>query len=167
MSPSEAAVKMRELAGEKGLKRVIVNSIKRGMTVGRKDALAKLRASGVGRALTLQRKKRGPTNVPPLIVTVGKVRQNGTEYTSSLQEKGMAALIEKGGHTKPHRITAKASKLLRFGSGARWSFAKVVSHPGSIVPRNAHLEHAAKVAGEAVPGQIDAGFTAAVQKAGL
>lgn len=168
MSPADAAAALRAL-GAKGLKRAITNGMKRGLSVGRAQALKDLRSKGVGRALWLRRnsKKKGISGTPPLVVTVGKVRQSGGEYSSSLQEKGMAALIEKGGRTKAHKIQAKGSKLLHFGSGGRWSFAKVVSHPGSMVQAQPHLARAAAAAGAAIPPQIDAGITAAIREVGL
>jgi hypothetical protein len=150
VTPLEMASKLRELAGEKGLKKVISNGMRRGLRVGKKVALKTLRGSGVGRALWI---KRG-SGVAPVKVSYPNVRQSRNTYTSALQEKGMAALIEKGGRTRPHREK-------------RWGRPETMLHPGSIVPSNPHLEAAAAAAASAIPGEIETGFAQALQKLGL
>lgn len=145
MTPEQMAAKLRELGGPKGLKRAITNGMKRGLGKGKAAGLKALRSSGVGRALW---QKRG-SGTAPLIITVGKVRQSGNDYTGSLQEKGMAAIIQKGGRTKRHKEQR---------AGERSWF-----HPGSRIPANPHLEQAAAVAGAAIPVEIEIGVGEAIQ----
>lgn len=146
MSPLDMAARLRELAGDKGLKRAIVNGMRRGLTKGKADALRAVRASGVGRVLWLA---RGRSGTPPLIVTASKVTQAGNSYKSALKEKGMAALIQTGGRTKRHKEQR---------SGQKSYF-----HPGSRVDASPHLEHAASVAESAIPTEIEIGIGEAIQ----
>lgn len=52
----------------------------------------------------------------------------GWEVGHDLQRAKHALFVHWG--TKPHKIRPKDKKMLRWGTGSAWMFAKVVNHPG-------------------------------------
>ena len=87
--------------------------------------------SGLGRALWHATKR--PSGKPPLLVKVGRTSKKGDTYVTGIVVTGMAALIEKGGRTKAHKIRPLTAKRLAFNVGGNAVFAKLVQHPGSTV----------------------------------
>jgi phage gpG-like protein len=57
-----------------------------------------------------------------------------------------ARIHEFGGQTRPHTITARAAKALRFVIGGVVVFARSVHHPGSKMPRRPHRAPAMRLA---------------------
>lgn len=53
-------------------------------------------------------------------------------------DKPYAAIHEFGGKTKPHKISARVSRYLRWTQGGEVRFARSVNHPGSQMPRRPH-----------------------------
>jgi len=69
------------------------------------------------------------------------VRENGSELMGSVGSANVpyAAILEYGGKTEAHEITAIKTKALRFTSTSGTAFAKSVRHPGSQIPRFGYL----------------------------
>ena len=122
----------------------------------------------------------------PLIVRRSEMTPGhaGIGLRSGLEAMGFAALIESGGRTKPHQIKrirlggyskrrntrtkqVAGQPPLTFQVGGKWVSTRVVSHPGSRVPRNPFLGTGAAAAASAVPAEFERLLTQAVQKAGL
>jgi hypothetical protein len=127
----------------------------------------------------------------PLVVKVSKIAERNDWSTgrrsiaTGLETMGFAALIERGGRTKPHAIqpirlegysrradiraaqTAKSTARLTFPIGGRWVSPKVVRHPGSAVPRNPFIETGAHEAERVLGDELESGLEAAAAKAGL
>lgn len=143
-----------------------------------------------GRAATRAELSSIRKGVIPLIVKRSRVREQadyakGTRtWATGLETTGFAALIEQGGRTKPHQIkplraegyskrrSVRAAQLasagrLTFPIGGRWVSPKIVTHPGSRVPRNPFLETGAAHAQDQLGTQLEAAVASAAQKAGL
>lgn len=126
-------------------------------------------------------------SIIPLIVRRSEMKQRYTgayRYTAGLETEGFAALIEQGERTKAHTIKrireggysrshGKARKQVNalppmtFQVGGRWVSKRVVSHPGSRVPRNPFLETGARATQAALEEQLGKSFAEALTKAGL
>jgi hypothetical protein len=131
-----ARITTRELAGafrkiaDRELPRAQKNGARRGLRAGRKLILAELPKRGVLRSIF--GKKKSGLNV---LVKVNQVRPRGDGFASSIELRGLAALQETGGHTKPHDIGPLRKKALRFNAGGVSHFSREpVHHPGSRVP---------------------------------
>jgi hypothetical protein len=122
----------------------------------------------------------------PLIVRRSEVTPGhaGIGLRGGLETMGFAALIESGGRTKSHQIkrirlggysrgrTTRAKQVaalppMTFQVGGRWISKRVVTHPGSRVPRNPFLATGASAAERALPGEFETAVAEAVQKVGL
>lgn len=126
----------------------------------------------------------------PLIVKRGKLEMKNDfgsgqrSWSGSIQTMGFAALIEMGGRTKPHQIkairlggysrrrsvrarqVAEGARLL-FPVGGRWVSPKLVTHPGSRVPRNPFMEEGGRRAEAVLGDELEKGLAQAIEKAGL
>lgn len=126
----------------------------------------------------------------PLIVKRGKLEVKNDfgsgqrSWSGSIQTMGFAALIESGGRTKPHQIKpirlggysrrrsvrarqiAEGARLL-FPVGGRWVSPKLVTHPGSRVPRNPFMEEGGRRAEAVLEDELAKGLAQAIEKAGL
>jgi hypothetical protein len=84
------------------------------------------------------------------IITVDKARIQGDTASVKISLKGLAALQEVGGRIRPHVIKPKRAKVLAFGVaggfgfGGDMVFAKIVKHPGAMVPKHESLRPAAE-----------------------
>lgn len=106
----------------------------------------------------------------PLIVRRSEMTTGhaGLGLSAGLEAAGFAALIATGGRTKSHQIkrirfggysrgrTTRAKQVaaqppLTFQVGGRWVSTRIVTHPGSRVPRNPFLEHGAHAAASVLP----------------
>lgn len=122
----------------------------------------------------------------PLIVRRAEMTPGhaGIGLRSGLETMGFAALIETGGRTKSHQIKrirlggysrnrgARARQVqglppMTFQVGGRWVSKRIVTHPGSRVPRNPFLATGASAAEQALPGEFERALPRAVEKAGL
>jgi hypothetical protein len=196
--------------GEDHFVKAVRAAIQRAMGRGRTRAAQILKKSTVGQAVSRRGRVRARLarggyfgrkatrtelsairkNVIPLIVTRSKVRERldfakGTRsWSSGLETRGFAALIETGGRTKSHPIkplraegysrkrAVAAAQLaaagrLTFPIGGRWVSPKIVTHPGSRVPRNPFIASGAAHAQEQLEPQLEQGISDAVKKAGL
>ena len=126
----------------------------------------------------------------PLIVKRGKLELREDlaggqrSWHGSIVTEGFAALIETGGKTKSHSIKpirlggysrrhakrrrqlAEAGRLT-FMVGGRWVSPKIVTHPGSRVPRSPFMEKGGARAESVMNQELEAGIRVAIQKAGL
>jgi hypothetical protein len=122
----------------------------------------------------------------PLIVRRSELTPGhaGVGLRSGLETMGFAALIETGGRTRSHQIKrirlggysrsrgARARQVaalppMTFQVGGRWVSKRVVTHPGSRIPRNPFLGTGAAAAERALPGEFEQALAQAVQRAGL
>ncbi len=100
------------------------------MKKARKDIVEGYKKTAIGSRIF---KARGG---PRLLVKTLRSRVQGSgAYEGGISVRGMAALIEEGGKTKPHPIRPKKRTLLKFDVGAGTAFARRVEHPGSRVPK--------------------------------
>lgn len=122
----------------------------------------------------------------PLIVRRSEVTPGhaGIGLRGGLETMGFAALIETGGRTKSHQIKrirlggysrnrgARARQVqglppMTFPIGGRWVSKRIVTHPGSRVPRNPFLSTGAAAAAQALPAEFERALPRAIEKAGL
>lgn len=174
----------------KGLYEIARRAFYRALAVGRREALAELRRTDIGKMVqrrgnvllelgTRSRSKRWKSDQSlaslrestiPLIVRRSEMTTGhaGLGLRAGLEASGFAALIATGGRTKSHQIkrirlggysrgrTTRAKQVaaqppLTFQVGNRWVSPRIVTHPGSRVPRNPFLEHGAHAAAGALP----------------
>lgn len=156
-----AAERLRTMARERG--RAINPVLSEALKMARRGAMTRYRWRGAGRRIWLT-KTRG-TGIPPLIIKNIKPTYDASAdaYVGGLQAIGMAALIEGGGHTKPHAIKPRGGSVagrLVFQVGGRLVFARAVRHPGSPITRTVALEPevqaAARWAGPRVASEVAA-----------
>jgi hypothetical protein len=127
--PRDLAKVLRRMAGRE-LMRAQENGMKRGLRRARKIALGELPRRGVLRRI-FQKKPKGLG----VLITLHRVRFHGTSVIGALQLKGLAAIQEVGGRTKPHVIKPSLKKALRFEGSSGTHFQRVgVRHPGSKMP---------------------------------
>ena len=73
----------------------------------------------------------------------GDVIDSGTEITGTAFSSGdvikYAGIHEYGGNTSPHDIVPVKAKALRFRSGGKTIFTKIVHHPGSKMPERSFM----------------------------
>lgn len=122
----------------------------------------------------------------PLIVRRSEVTPGhaGIGLRGGLEAMGFAALIETGGRTKSHQIKrirlggysrnrgARARQVqglppMTFQVGGRWVSKRIVTHPGSRVPRNPFLSSGASAAERALSDEFARAIPKAIEKAGL
>jgi hypothetical protein len=137
---------------------------------------------------TMEEMQAIEANVIPLIVQRAEVRERmfsgGKSLTGGLETTGFAALIEKGGRTKSHQIkrirysgwarkrSTRLAQLLtsgylKFQVGGRWVSTRMVTHPGSKVPRNPFLEAGAARVEGSLAVQLERSMVDSIREAGL
>jgi hypothetical protein len=153
-TPTDFADRLRLFGST--LDKPISRGIRAGLSYARNVAIKRFSERGLGRTIFgLDR-----SGVRPL-VKIMPVRRRGDSWTGGLQVKGLMALQEVGGSTKPHIIRPSKAKVLRFEAGraggnfigpmqpgpqrlsegassfigpGRPIFAKEVRHPGGKLP---------------------------------
>lgn len=122
----------------------IVNAIRRTITAIRTDAKNRIPEDGLGRAIWGQ-------NVIGLNKLIKRVvvRTVGDSFTGGLEVKGLAGLIEKGGRTAEHPISAQRGAVLAgpgfFVRGKGGARARVM-HKGGPVAKKARVLEAVEAA---------------------
>ena len=106
----------------------IRNQVRQTITVVKSDIRTK---SGLGRRIW--GKKASGINS---IVTLVKARSAGGLVETGIKLKGMAAMIESGGQTKPHVIKGKPYLAFPGKGGDGFTITKQVNHPGAPVRRH-------------------------------
>lgn len=95
----------------------------------------------------------------------GTVDQSATSVTGKVASSGdvkYAAIHEFGGRTAAHDIMPTKAHALTFVMGGKNVFAKVVHHPGSVIPERSYLRSSlADMKQEIVEGLASAGKAAA------
>lgn len=124
----------------------IVNAIRRTITAIRTDAKNRIPEDGLGRAIWGQ-------NVIGLNKLIKRVvvRTVGDGFTGGLEVKGLAGLIEKGGRTASHPISAWRGAVLArapgfFVRGTGGVSKAFVKHPGGPVAKKARALEAVEAA---------------------
>lgn len=84
-----------------------------------------------------------------------------------IRVRGMAALIETGGRTRPKKIRARTGRLLAFDGRAGRVFAREVNHPGSRIAKQGTTEKAVKELERTAPAMIDRALQEQVRARGL
>lgn len=124
----------------------------------------------------------------PLIVRRMPVERGisgvSVSYRAGLETTGFAALIESGGRTKSHQIKrirlggysrkratrqrqVEALPPMTFQIGGKWVSKRIVTHPGSKVPRNPFLASGASAAQRALPTLYERSLAEELAKARL
>lgn len=124
-------------------------------------------------------------SIIPLIVRRSEMKQRDNfGLLGGLETEGFASLIETGGRTKSHQIKrireggysrrretrqkqVNALPPMTFQIGGRWVSKRVVTHPGSRIPRNPFLETGAKAAQDALTQELGRALAESVKTAGL
>ena len=167
LSPEQAAAAMR------GLSKDVVKVIAKEMNGARKRATAQarrdFRSQNPGRSIF---RFKGGRGTPPLKISgrAARLSQSQGAFVTQLIIKGMAALIEQGGKTKPPRggvIRPVRAKALRFHGRGGVVFAAEVNHRGSRVPKNEIGRRAIEKEFRLLPGFIDAALAASTRANGL
>jgi len=146
-----------------------VNAIRRVLTSIRADAKTRIPADGLGRKIW--GKKASGLNA--LLKRVA-VRTSGDSFSGGLEVKGLAGLIEQGGRTTEHRISAWRGRVLarRAGPGAAF-FVKgtggaqkaIVTHPGGPVAKKTRALEAIEAARPQFVEQITRAVAEALEAA--
>lgn len=107
---------------------------------GRRDAL---RVGGLQVEKFWKLQLSGPAGPRRLGVGTGALRRSiqtsrRGDGVAIGTDKRYAAIHEFGGMTRPHDISPRVAKALKFRKGGREVFAKKVHHPGSRMPRRPH-----------------------------
>lgn len=105
-------------------------------------------------------------------------------YRSGLRTMGFAALIESGGKTKAHQIKpirlggysrkrgerirqVLAEQPMRFQIGGRWVSMRIITHPGSRVPRTPFMASGGAAATQALSPEFSRAVGEEIRQAGL
>lgn len=155
----------------------------------RGDVQMKLRGAFIGP--TFGSREGGALSSIPLIVQRLPIEESYASgrlgirtYSSGLRTMGFAALIEQGGKTKRHTIKPiraegysrkrglrvkqlLAERPMRFQIGGRWVAVRLVSHPGSRVPRTPFMASGGAAAQQALPREFDRSVGDALRSGGL
>lgn len=169
MTPEEGA-KALALLDERLRFRVVQNALRRSLSRGATNGRRLVRQSGLGAALwrTRNNKRKGISGTPPIIVKSSRLQVIYRGYVGAIEAEGMAGLIETGGSTQPHKITARRASTLRFQMrSGRWFNGKEVHHPGGKVAKRPFLERAAREAISLAPDEILKGALEAAREAGF
>jgi hypothetical protein len=94
------------------------------------------------------------------IVTLVKSRAAGGQVETGIKLKGMAAMIESGGQTKPHIIKGKPYLAFPGKGGSGFTITKRVNHPGAPVRRHDFARQALDRDGQ----KINAAVAASLQR---
>ncbi len=167
MTPEEMADRLRKNWPIQSTK-AVEGGIRRGMYYAAKLALKGVQSTGIGRGSQgnysisgLDPRQKGVSQIKAkhIRMFIKRVRlvHRGNQWQSGLEAVGFAALIEKGGHTKPHQIRARGRVLAN--PKTKQVFGKAVNHPGSRVPRQPYLGAAMTAAQPRIVAEIDKGFT--------
>jgi hypothetical protein len=186
----EAARRLRRMAGES--ERQIVRGIRRGQTRFRTAIIEKFRATGVGRTIfgelnpELMKRKNWKTIANAgarAFVKRERVRKIGSVYSAGMVLRGLAALTEAGGKTRPHKIHALGAverkslaegrtpamgmRYLQFQVRGKWRRPLSVNHPGSRMPKQPFAAAAARTAEPAFAVEMKKALAAAAEVAGV
>ena len=137
---------LRKYAGQ-AMQRTIRNAFRRGANRIGADAKKRFRGRGVGRIWA----KR----VKGLPISVGRARITEGSAEIDITAKGLAALQETGGRTKPHAIKPRSVKALAFSAGGKHVFARSVRHPGSQIARIPSVDQALDAGAGKVMDEIE------------
>lgn len=143
----------------------IVNAIRRVLTSIRTDAKARIPQDGLGRKIWGQK----ASGLNALLKRVA-VRTQGDSFTGGLEVKGLAGLIEKGGRTTEHPISAWRGAVLArkpgfFARGTAGVAKAIVKHPGGPVAQKARALEAVEAARPRFLDQISQAVRDALEKA--
>lgn len=148
-----------------------LDAVRRGLKPGREFALQELRGTRLGQAIFGNRKKAAKGMVRQNLIGSSARRRSETVFEGSLRAKGLAALIEKGGKTKPHKIKAWRGKFLVFkATGRSGGFlglrkrsgliaVPAVNHPGAPVPREPFLRRSMERAAPKIRAEVSRVWT--------
>lgn len=141
VSPIEAAAALGNW--ERAMKLTIQATLRDGLARVRDEAIGILRATDMGRRLWSRGRGRD-TNAGGFKTTVRSmlkvetVKAAGERYVTGIEIKGMPGLMETGGRTAAHPITAREpGARLKFQVGGRWRSVMKVMHKGSNIPKTA------------------------------
>lgn len=160
MTPTEARINVLKLAAE--LPREYENAMKRVLRRARTVAAGKIRSRGIGRALWGKGR-----STATLSLKVERVKRSGTTLSGGLEAKGVAAMIDQGGMTKPHVIKPKNGTVLALKLPGGRAFARAVRHPGSRIPAQPFMKTAQAAVESDLPKELDVANVRAIARAGL
>lgn len=127
--------------------------VRKGMLQIRAAAYSEFRSSGIGRRIwggdgisrsfigpLMQGQRRKSSNLGKFIRTKVAKRSN-TGFTLTFEVKGLPAMVEEGGQTRPHEIAPKLAEFLvyRTKSGVLHVSKGPVQHPGGPVAKDPYL----------------------------
>jgi hypothetical protein len=166
--PAKWAAAVRR-AAQRDIDKPFLKAIRKGLKPGREFALGQMRATRLGQALFGARKKPASGVVRQNLIGSSARRRSLTVFEGTLRAKGLAALIETGGKTKPHRIKAWRGRFLVFQATGRTGFlglrrrtgiiaVPAVNHPGARVPREPFLRRSMERAAPAMTLELEKAF---------
>jgi hypothetical protein len=135
ITPAQAADQLRKMANPRPLHREVANAFRRGARRIEKRAEDRFTTRGVGRRL-FGRKKAGARK----LFSVSRVKTQGGVLSAEITVKGLAAIQETGGVTRPHLIKPgkfllKGVPVLVFRTPRGLVItSKPVRHPGAMHP---------------------------------
>jgi hypothetical protein len=197
MTPQQAIAACKQLRAELIGGLTELNACRRAARAVRKRAVEGFTASGIGRSIFGARAERGKSKSRNKALTVvipgPRVVQQGTGLLVTAKLRGFAALVEKGGSTKPHEITGrrvgvmrrysnpKQGPLMPFreGGGRRRAIVgtltfmgrsghlvspKAVNHPGSRFPKDDFYGRAWPTLTVVLQAEIEKGYQKLAEK---
>jgi hypothetical protein len=195
VTPTEAIAACSSLKAQLESGRAELNACRRAARFVRKRALDEFTRTGVGRSVfgvkAVRGKAKSRGKALRLVVPGPRVVADATGCTVTAKVQGIAALVEKGGQTKPHEIRGALGPKIRrlsFGprGGAHWQTnaskrqvvgtlgfmgkgghvitPKTVRHPGSRFRKDDFYSRAWNAAIPAFKAEIEKGLQELVQK---
>jgi hypothetical protein len=147
----ELARRMRALEANKH--KPLLKAARVAVGAARAEAIKGFRATGIGRKLWGARGKGAGAALMVAYKPRPRWSKSQQKVVGGLETKGIPALIEHGGRTKPHAIRPKlagalAGSLFHPVSGS-------INHPGSNVPKRPQLYPAMRKAAQRIAPYLD------------
>lgn len=115
MTPAEAVAACKSLKAQLESGRAELNACRRAARFIRKRAVADFTRTGVGRSVFGVKASRGKTKGREkslrVVIPGPRVVREATGFLVTSKLQGIAALVEKGGQTKPHQITGSRGQV--------------------------------------------------------
>jgi len=155
-------------------RRAITLGARSGLRLAHRDAMKRFTSHGIGRAIwgrdvTSSGGARKGSNLPTFI-KLEKTRWTARGLEGALKAKGLPALVERGGRTRPHTITSKSDGVIKFSLPSLpggFGFAPKVKHPGAVVPSRPFMRPALEGHVGLIARKIDERLAASVKASGI
>lgn len=157
---------------QRARRKAITLGARAGLRIAYRDATKRFASRGLGRRIwgrdvTGAGGIRKRSNLGAF-VRLQRVKWIPRGLVSAIHLKGLAAMVEMGGRTKPHQIPKRPTRdVLAFVSGGTTVFARKVQHPGAAVSRDPFARPALESNAGQIAAKIDERLQASLNREGV